>query len=396
MKKQELLIKSREAILSAVQIYNNPQITFKAESFISLAIISWTYLLHAYYANIGVDYRYYEIHGKRKFYDKTKYGAYKHWELERCLNNKKCPIDLETANNLKFLIGIRHEIEHQMTNKIDESISAKLQACSINYNYYIKQLFGDEYGVDNQLGLVIQFSPITPDQKDIMLHNNKLIRNVKNFISEFEESLSEDDARSPKYAYRLLFTPLNAKRKGQADQVIEFIQPGTEGSENLNKAYTVIKETEKRKYRATDIVNIMHKKGYLWFNISKMTEFWKCDLGSREKYGVELASTWLWYENWIPIVEEYCKRKDSSINADTIKNGYYSKEIVSKMVNLGYNAFTLNRLTLFWKDHLHLDRTNTEYCYKMGNGQFVWNDSFLELVEQYCKDHKSTFIGKDD
>ena len=43
MKKQELLIKSREAMLSAVQIYNNPQITFKSETFISLAVISWTF-----------------------------------------------------------------------------------------------------------------------------------------------------------------------------------------------------------------------------------------------------------------------------------------------------------------------------------------------------------------
>lgn len=138
MKKQELLIKSREAMLAAVQIYNNPQITFKSESFISLAVISWTYLLHAYYANNGIDYCYYKQHGKRKFYEKTKYGAYKHWELERCLNNKNNPLDEETTNNLKFLIGIRHEIEHQMTNKIDETISAKLQACSINYNFYIK------------------------------------------------------------------------------------------------------------------------------------------------------------------------------------------------------------------------------------------------------------------
>lgn len=39
MKKTELLIKSREAMMSAVQLYNNPQITFKSETFITLAII---------------------------------------------------------------------------------------------------------------------------------------------------------------------------------------------------------------------------------------------------------------------------------------------------------------------------------------------------------------------
>ena len=52
--KDELVKKAREAILAAVQIYNSPQITFKAESFITLSIIGWTYLLHAYYRSIGV------------------------------------------------------------------------------------------------------------------------------------------------------------------------------------------------------------------------------------------------------------------------------------------------------------------------------------------------------
>lgn len=45
MKKNELLIKSREAMMSAVQIYNNPQITFKSETFISLSIIAQCHLV---------------------------------------------------------------------------------------------------------------------------------------------------------------------------------------------------------------------------------------------------------------------------------------------------------------------------------------------------------------
>ena len=43
--KTELLTKSREAMLSAVGIYNNPNIKFKSETFIVLAIIAWTYLM---------------------------------------------------------------------------------------------------------------------------------------------------------------------------------------------------------------------------------------------------------------------------------------------------------------------------------------------------------------
>ena len=76
--KVELVKKAREAMLAAVQLYNNPQVTFKSESFITLAVIGWTYLLHAYYRSNGIDYRYYHHVGKKKIYDKTKYGAYKH------------------------------------------------------------------------------------------------------------------------------------------------------------------------------------------------------------------------------------------------------------------------------------------------------------------------------
>lgn len=45
----ELVKKAREAMLTAVQIHNNPQIDFKSELFIVTTIIAWTYLLHAHY-----------------------------------------------------------------------------------------------------------------------------------------------------------------------------------------------------------------------------------------------------------------------------------------------------------------------------------------------------------
>ena len=56
--KDELVKKSREAMLAAVQIYNNPAITFKSESYITLCVIAWTYLLHAFYRSKNIDYRF--------------------------------------------------------------------------------------------------------------------------------------------------------------------------------------------------------------------------------------------------------------------------------------------------------------------------------------------------
>jgi hypothetical protein len=99
--------------------------------------IAWTYLLHAYYRGKGIEYRYFKQGPKRKIFDRTKYGAYKYWELERCLNDTLTPIDSDTSNNLRFLIGLRHEIEHQMTRYLDNFLSGRYQACAINFNDYL-------------------------------------------------------------------------------------------------------------------------------------------------------------------------------------------------------------------------------------------------------------------
>ncbi len=310
--KRELLKKSREAVLAAVSIYNNPQMTFKSETFITLMIIGWTYLMHAYYKDTRIDYRYKSKIGNRVVVDKTKYGADKRWELETCLNNKKCPLDKDTVSNLKFLIGIRHEIEHQMTDKIDEFLSAKLQAAAINYDYYITKLFGEKYNINESLSLAIQFSPITPEQMDELKDNKHIISNVKNFIVDFEEDLTEEQLQSSRYAYRVLFVPINVNRKGQADRVVEFIKSDSPLAEGIEKKYALIKETEKNKYLPSQIVAKMNEEGYSKFNISKHTELWKQeDAKNPEKhFGVLIAKTWYWYESWVREVSEYCKKNE--------------------------------------------------------------------------------------
>lgn len=314
--KDELIKKSREAMLAAVQIYNTPQITFKAESYITLTIISWTYLLHAYYRKEKIEYKYYHQKGKKKVFDKTKYGAYKYWELERCLNEKTCPLDNETKSNLRFLIGIRHEIEHQMTKKIDEFLSAKLQACAINYNFYIISLFGAKYNIGDELALVIQFSPLSTEQRDILQNNSHIATNVRNFIIEFENNLPEEALCSPKYAYRVLFTPISVNRKGQADSVIEFIPSNSPLAEGIKAEYALIKETEKRKYLPKEIVEKMKEIGYEKFTIRKHTDLWKGKDAKNPKYhyGVKVSKTWYWYDNWLKEVGKYCKE-----HADELK-----------------------------------------------------------------------------
>lgn len=245
--RDELVRKSREAAIAAVQIFNNPSIQFKSEIFAVLMVIAWTYLLHAYYRNQGIEYRYFKLAGSKRRFKKTQNGAYKHWELERCLQTNQCPLDKNTKNNLMFLIGLRHEIEHQMTTRIDDLLSAKFQACCINFNDYIKKFFGDSFGIERQLAVSLQFSgPTTTQIED--LKKGMVPSNVAEFINQFEENLPMDEFQDKRYAYRILFVPKGANRKGQADRVVEFVPEESELAMQVNKDYVLIKDREKPKY----------------------------------------------------------------------------------------------------------------------------------------------------
>jgi len=307
--KTELLHKSREAALAAVQIFNNPNISFKSESYVVLMMISWTYLLHAYYRGKGIEYRYFTQTGLRKKFDKTKNGAHKYWELERCLNEKQSPIDKDSANNLRFLIGLRHEIEHQMTTRIDDLLSARFQACCLNYNEYIKKLFGDNYGIEKHLSFSLQFSTISTDQKNMLEDHSELPANLQSYIKGFDEDLTDDEFSNPHYAYRILFVPKTANNKGQADRVIEFVKSDSPLAKTINKEYAVIKETEKPKYLPKQVVDLMCKEGYSCFGMQNHTELWQLmdAKNPNNNYGTMVAGKhWHWYSRWVDEVRKHC------------------------------------------------------------------------------------------
>jgi len=172
-------MKVREALLSAVQIYNNPLISFKTESFIVLSLIAWTYLLHAHYRKKGIDYRYYIKIGKRKKYDKNPDGSIKYWDLKECISK-----------------------------------------------------------------------------------------------ADFDNKLSEAEIKSDRFAYRLLFAKVLAKRKGQADCVIEFIDPKSKLAKNITKEYWIKEETEKQKFSPTLVIQKVRDAGFKDFGMHQHTRFW--------------------------------------------------------------------------------------------------------------------------
>ncbi len=309
--KEELLKKSREAALAAVQIFNNPNVTFKSETYIILMIIAWTYLLHAYYRGKKVDYRYFAQREKKKHFDRTKNGACKHWELERCLNDQECPLERQVVQNLRFLIGLRHEIEHQMTSRIDDLLSARFQACCINYHEAAVVLFGEAYGIVKHLAVSLQFSSLSHEQVDMLEQQAGLPRHIRRYIEGFDGALAPDEFASTKFAYRVIFVPKTTNRPNQADQVITFVKADSEIAKSANAAYAVIRETERPKWLPSQIVTKMKAEGFPKFGMSQHTDLWKGrDAKDTSKgYGVQIAKTWYWYDTWLAEVRRHCNEK---------------------------------------------------------------------------------------
>ncbi|MCK4355123.1 DUF3644 domain-containing protein [Candidatus Parcubacteria bacterium] len=311
--KLDLVHKAREAMLSAVQIYNNPLITFKTESFIVLSLIAWTYMLHAYYRSRGIDYRYFTKPGKRKKFIRNPDGSIRYWDLTECISKKICLLDKHTKNNLKFLIGLRNQIEHKKATGLDSYLSARYQACALNFNRYLKSIHGEKFGLDQSLALSLQFSELDYSQSRVIKDKESLIpKNVISYIANFDNKLSNAEIESDRFAYRLLFTKVVAKRKGQADRVIEFIDPSSTIAKNVSKEYWVKEEREKPKFSATQVIQKVQKAGFKNFGMYQHTLFWKAHDGKNphKGFGATVVKTWCWYQNWIDyIINEFNKER---------------------------------------------------------------------------------------
>jgi len=310
--KKKLIGKSREAALSAVQIYNNPLTTFKTESFIVLFNLAWTYLLHAYYRGKKIDYKYYEIKNVRKRYVRNSDGTIKYWDLMQCITDSNCPLDEHTVNNLKFLIGLRNEIVHRSVPELDSFLSARYQACALNYNYYLKKFYGEKNSLDNNLALSLQFAELDYEQQSIIKDKKKQIpKNIQTYIATFDRGLSEENLSNDRFSYKLLFIKVNAKRVGQADRVIEFIDPKSDLAKNISKEYWVKEDREKPKYSATQVIKKVQEAGFKDFGMYKHTLFWREHNGKdpSKGFGTKVVKFWYWYDNWIDYVITELKKQ---------------------------------------------------------------------------------------
>lgn len=299
----QLVQKASEAMKTAVGIYNNPAISWKSEIFIVNAVIAWTYLMHSHYLKSGIDYQY-KRGGKPVLTDD---GQPKLWELSQCITVGACPLPAPVKLNLKYLIAIRNEIEHRISDNIDASVAPKLQACALNFNEWMCKWFGDEHSVAHDLSFAIQFSQLSLEANKAIVGEKGLPKVIQVVNAIIEDSMSIEEYNDPRYSFRVHVVPRTVNNKGKADQAVVFSAPGSD-------VELAVREVERPKYRAKEIIAIMNSEGFTDFNMFGKQGFvplWK-ELDAKNPgkgLGVEIAGQWLWYYRMIDVVREILRKR---------------------------------------------------------------------------------------
>lgn len=258
-KAKSTLEASIDSALLAVEIYNKPRTTFRSGAFISLMVMAWTRLFHAYFHATHRAY----------IYKTTKNaGEPRYWELSECIKKYRGNLSDAIKINLKFFIELRNKVEHRYIDnrEIDNLIFGECQALLYNYETLLIELFGIEYSINESLVYSLQFSRMrTKGQlkatKSVL---SKDVSELSTFVDGFRRGLNEDIYNSQEFSIKLIQIPKisNTQRN---DAAIEFVK-WDELSEDDRTAYEQIAVIIKDKEVFVEAVNV---KGL------KPSEVWK-------------------------------------------------------------------------------------------------------------------------
>jgi Domain of unknown function (DUF3644) len=252
----ERLIRAREAMILAVQVFNSPTCCFKTEIFAVLSNIAWTYLLHQFYLKSGV-----KIIGPDG----------RSLLLGQMLARQDCPLSQGMRNNLAAMKLIRDEVEHLLLRKSDLKWASLFQACCLNFNSMLVKWFGERLSLQRELAFALQFAKLDVDQA-IILQKYELPEQIEALDARLRNELSEGEIADLEYQFRVIYTLDNAS-KSQAG--IHFIAPGTEEAKEIKNVLVKYRVAdEDYPYKPTRVAKLVSEKSGKKFMVSNHTQAW--------------------------------------------------------------------------------------------------------------------------
>ena len=205
----ERLIRAREAMILAVQVFNSPGLYFKTEVFAVHANIAWTYLLHQHFLDKGIKIE--DDNGRTLL-------------LSQMIKRTDAPLTQGVKNNLQDMIDIRDEVVHKLLKRADAIFYTKFQTCCLNFDTVLSDLYGDRLSLKHDLSLALQFAKCDFEQIE-ELHKYDIPAHIQTLDARLNDRRTDAEKDDLDYQFRVVYTLQNAS-KSRAH--LQFIKPGSE------------------------------------------------------------------------------------------------------------------------------------------------------------------------
>lgn len=216
----ERLVRAREAMILAVQIFNSPAMKFKSEVFCILANISWTYLMHEYYErNKSIPIK------------KTEGFSL---SLSEMLDRGDCPLSEDMKNNLKALKILRDKVEHHILGRADTLWLGIFQACCLNFDKAICNLFGERLSLASDLSFALQFARMNLEQVSTV-NKYEVPPEISAIDALLTENMTPEQINNVEFQFQVVYT-LTAASKSKAH--IQFVKPDSDEGKQIHNVLT--------------------------------------------------------------------------------------------------------------------------------------------------------------
>ena len=233
-KVKELLKKSCDCAICAVELYNKPATKFRSYGYIVMMNIAWLSLFHAFFEGQGIKYFYRKDNSNKYIYID---GQKKAWDLSKCIKEYFKEGNPPVRHNLNFFIGLRNQIEYRFLPALDLEVFGECQSLLINYENMLTDKFGDYYSLNESLAIPLQLVSTNLEWRNKALKEmqSREYETVKEYIDTFRYSLDESVWNNLDYSFRVFLVPKIGNREKSSDVAVEFIKYDPEHPEEMEK-----------------------------------------------------------------------------------------------------------------------------------------------------------------
>ncbi|MBT3139502.1 hypothetical protein KL867_00405 [Ruegeria litorea] len=182
------------------------------------------------------------------------------------------PLSQGIRDNLSSLKKIRDAVEHTLFRRADTRFLSIFQACCLNFDKAICDLFGPDLALSKELSFSLQFAKMDLEQL-AQIHAYEVPEHIRTLEQDIEDGLDEERSSDLEYRFRVVYTFENST-KSKAH--IKFVHPTDEDAEEVRNVL-IRKEISDKLYphKAGVVAEMVQQMSERAFSTHNHTQAWR-------------------------------------------------------------------------------------------------------------------------